>query len=71
MDGVVQTHDSINYQPRDSNYPSARPQRDMTMNKVVAIAALMTITLAAYGAAADPYDGAGSFPNNYAHSHKK
>ncbi|MBB3463675.1 hypothetical protein [Rhizobium sp. BK377] len=43
----------------------------MTMNKVVAIAALMTITLAAYGAAADPYDGAGSFPNNYAHSHKK
>ncbi|WP_262928185.1 hypothetical protein [Rhizobium mesosinicum] len=41
------------------------------MNKIVAIAALITITLAAYGASAGPYDSAGSSPSNYAHSRKK
>ena len=41
------------------------------MNKIIAIAALITIVLAAYGASAGPYDGTGSFPSNYAHSHKK
>ena len=40
------------------------------MNKIIAIAALITIALAAYGASAGPYDSAGSFPSNYAHSQK-
>jgi hypothetical protein len=33
------------------------------MNKIIA--------LAAYGASAGPYDSAGSFPSNHAHSQKK
>ncbi len=41
------------------------------MNRIIAIAALITIVLAAYGASAGPYDGTGNFPNNYAHNQKK
>lgn len=37
------------------------------MNKIIAIAALVTIVLAAYGASASPYDNSG-FPNNYGHT---
>ncbi|GAA3093265.1 hypothetical protein GCM10010520_44000 [Rhizobium viscosum] len=41
------------------------------MNRIVATAALITHCFAAYGASAGPYDSAGSFPSNYAHSQKK
>jgi hypothetical protein len=61
----------MNREPRVVNYTRARPQGDTTMNKIIAIAALITIALAAYGASAGPYDSAGSFPSNYAHSQKK
>jgi hypothetical protein len=39
----------------------------MSMNKIIAIAALITIVLAAYGASASPY-GNSNFPNDYGHA---
>lgn len=41
------------------------------MNRIIAIAALIIIALAAYGASAGPYDGSSSVPTNYPHSQKK
>lgn len=35
------------------------------MNRIIIIAALITIALAAYGASANPFDS-GNFPNDYA-----